>query len=452
MSENKINSISIQATQQRELRDLVEHVLAAAKAKGATQVEVGASIDAGLSTTVRMGNVDKVEFNRDKGIGITVYFGQKRGAASTSDTTPKAIEATVQAACDIAQVTVEDEYAGLPEKELIAFDYPDLDLYYPWAIAPEEAIEVARQCEDFGLQYDKRITNSEGAELSTLQTYHVYGNSLGFMGCYPTTRHNISCVLVASEGKLMQRDYYYTDARDAKDLFDIEMVATTAAKRALDRLNGQKLSTRKAPVLFTPEVAKSLFGTFIAAIKGGNLYRRSSFLLDHLCEMVFPEHINIHEEPHILKGLGSAPFDSEGVVTVPRHFVKNGRLESYVLSSYTARRLGMQTTGNAGGVRNLTINNSDKTLTDLLQQMHTGLLLTEVFGQGINLVTGDYSRGAAGFWVENGEIQYPVHEITIAGNLAKMFQQIVAVGNDVDARGNIRTGSVLIEEMMIAGQ
>jgi len=445
------NSKQITPSDEARLKQVVQQMLDKASALGASAVEVGASIDAGLSTTVRMGEVETVEFNRDKGIGITAYFGHRKGAASTSDLSDAAIESTVKAACDIAKLTGEDECSGLADKELIAFDYPDLDLCHPWGLDAEHAILKAKQCEDMARAYDKRIENSEGASVSSHQSYRVYGNSYGFIGAFPTSRHSVTCVLVAKESGKMQRDYYYTTARDPHALESLKAVAEKAAKRTVDRLGAQKIKTCQVPVIFTADIAKGLIGSFLGAISGGNLYRKSSFLLDKLNEQIFPKSMHIFEKPHIQGGLGSSPFDGDGVKTVDRDIVIDGVLQSYLLSTYSARKLGMQSTGNAGGIHNLFVKHDDLSFAGLVKRMDKGLIVNEVMGHGVNILTGDYSRGASGFWVENGEIQYPVEEITIAGSLPVMFKQFSGIANDVDTRSSVQTGSIMIEQMMIAG-
>lgn len=435
-----------------QLQQTVAEILAEAKALGATQAEVGASSDNGFTVNVRMGEVDTVEFQRDKSIGISVYFGQRKGSASTSDTSKEAIQQTVQAACDIAKYTSEDPCNGLAQKELMAFDYPEIDAFHLWSIDTDEAIQMALACEATGMAVDKRINNSDGASVSTTAGVHVYGNSHGFIGKVPSTRHSISCVLVAEDASGMQRNYDYTTARDPQDLLSLESIAKSAAERTVSRLQGRAISTRNTPVVFAADVAKGLIGCLVSAVSGGNLYRESSFLLNSLHKQVLPTWMNITEKPHLKKALGSAAFDSEGVRTVERSLIENGILQHYVLGSYSARKLGLKTTGNAGGVNNLIVEHSNKSLKELLQQMHTGFFVTELIGQGINLTTGDYSRGAGGFWIENGEIQFPVEEVTIAGNLKDILLGIQAVANDVDIRGNIRTSSILIENMMLAGK
>jgi PmbA protein len=434
-----------------DLETIVTTILDEAKRQGASAAEAGVNAESGLSVTVRLGEVETVEHNRDKGLGVTVYFGQRKGSASTSDFSRAAIRETVGAACAIAKYTAEDPCAGLAEAELMAKHIPDLDLHHPWALSAEHAIELAEECEAAAQAVDKRITNSEGATVSSHAGHRVYGNSHGFLGSYPSSRHSVSCAVIADDGHGMQRDYWYTVARDRHDLEAVGSVGQRAGARAVKRLGGQRLSTRQAAVLFVAEVAGGLFGNFIRAIRGESLYRKSSFLLDQLGKAVFPAFMHIHEQPHLKKALGSSPFDGEGVATRARDLISDGVLQSYVLDSYAARKLGMQTTGNAGGVHNLIIDPGTLDFAGLLKEMGTGLLVTEMMGMGVNIVTGDYSRGAAGFWVENGAIQYPVEEITIAGNLRDMFKGIVAVGNDVDTRGNTRTGSVLVERMTIAG-
>ncbi len=435
-----------------QLETVVADILVEAAAQGANGSEAAVSLESGLSVTARMGEVETVEHNLDKGLGVTVYFGQRKGSASTSDFSVAAIRDTVAAACRIARYTAEDEYAGLADAGLMAKDVPDLDLNHPWGLTPEQAIDIALECEGAARSLDDRITNSEGASVSSHQSYRVYGNSHGFVGSYGGTRHGLSCAVIGQDGDSMQRDYWYTSARSASELEAPDIVGHKAAERTVKRLGARKVKTCQVPVLFSAEVASGLISSFFNAIRGGAQYRRSSFLLDSLGEQIFPEFITIDERPHLPRGSNSAPFDREGVATRARTFIQEGCLQSYVLDSYSARRLDMQTTGNAGGVRNVFITTGDKGLHGLCREMGRGLLVTEMMGQGANMVTGDYSRGAAGFWVENGEIQYPVEELTVAGNLKQMFMDIVAVGNDVDLRGNIRTGSVLLSNMTIAGE
>lgn len=436
----------------QRLREIVSYLLEAAKQKGATAAAVSSSLDTGFSLSVRLGEVETLEFNRDKGVSIAVYFGQQKGTASTSDTGEAALNATLQAACDIADVTAADEYAGLADSALMATDYPDLSLYHPWVLSTDEAIDLATRCEKAGQQADAAITNSEGADVTTHQSLRVYGNTHGFLGYCESSRHSMSCVLVAGAKENMQRDYYYTVSRYADRLLSPEEIGMEAAKRTVARLHPQTLTTREAPVIFQADLARTLFSSFISAISGGNLYRQTSFLLDHLGKTVFPEWMQIDERPHVLGALGSAPFDAEGVRTEERDFIKDGILESYVLSSYSARKLGMKSTGHASGIHNLYIQTQDKDLPALLKEMDTGLLVTDLMGHGTNMTTGDFSHGASGFWIEKGMIQYPVEGITIAGNLKIMFQQIIGIANDIDQRGSILTGSTLIESMMIAGR
>lgn len=434
------------------LEELVSLALAEAKRQGASSAEAGASVDIGLSVNVRKGEVDTLEHQRDRSLGVTVYFGQRKGSASSSDFRPASIIETVQAACAIARHTSEDPCQGLADPELLAREIPDLDLYHPWDVDAEEAIRIARECEATALSADSRICNSDGADVSSHAGIRVYGNSHGFLAGYAASRHGLSCMVVGKEGDAMQRDYWYTASRLAGELEDAASVGRRAAERTVRRLGARRLSTMKVPVLYVPEVARGLLSHFIGAISGGALYRKATFLLDQLGKPVFPEFVNIEEQPHRPRGLGSAPFDLEGVATRQRTLVADGVLQGYVLSSYSARRLGMQTTGNAGGVHNLIIQPGELDFQGLLREMGRGLVVTELMGQGVNTVTGDYSRGASGFWVENGEIAYPVEEITVAGNLRDMLRRLRAVGNDVDTRGNILTGSLLIDDMTIAGE
>ena len=440
-----------EAASSEYLKTLVSDVLAEAKRQGATSAEANVSINHGLSATVRLGEVETVEHNRDQGLALTLFFGKKSGSASTADLSPGALRDCVRAAATIARYTAADEFSGLAEPDQLARDLPDLDLYHPWNPGVERAIELAQACEDAARAADARITNSEGASVSSHESLDVYANSHGFVGATTTTRHGISCAVIGEDGPGLQRDYWYASARDYADLDTPESIGRQAALRTVRRLNGRKLATRKTPVIFEAPVATSLLSHFVSAVRGSSLYRRSSFLLDHLGKPVFAPNVRIHEQPFLKKALGSAPFDNDGVAPANRDLVRDGILQGYVLDVYSARKLGLRSTGNAGGVHNLTIESGDKDLAALLKQMDTGLLVTELIGFGINGVTGDYSRGAAGFWVENGEIQYPVEEVTIAGNLKDMYRDILAIGKDVDARGNIRSGSILIESMTLAG-
>jgi PmbA protein len=437
---------------QQDLQDLTSLALAEARGLGASDAEVGVSVETGLSVTARLREVETLEYQRDRGMGVTVYRGKRKGSASTGDLSASAIRDTVAKAFSIAGFTAEDEAAGLPEPDTLAREFPDLDLFHPWSIDPDAARDLAIACEAAALDADPRIGNSEGATLSTHRGMRVFGNSLGFLGTTATTLHSLSCVVVAEAGEEMQRDYWYSTVRDWRELDDGVSIGKQAAARALRRLNARKLSTVTAPVLFVPELARGLFGSFLGAIRGGSPYRRASFLLDAAGEQVFPDWMQISERPHLRKALSSAAFDSEGVATHDREIIEHGVLTGYVLSTYSARKLGLKTTGNAGGVHNLIVKGGQQNFDDLVRRMGRGLVVTELMGQGVNGVTGDYSRGASGFWVENGAIAYPVHEITIAGNLREMFRNVVAVGNDIDLRGGIRTGSVLLEEMTIAGE
>ncbi len=433
------------------LQQLAEDVLKHARDKGATACEVDVSEGFGQSVGVRCNEVETIEFNRDKGIGITVYAGQRKGYASTSDFSPQALRETVEAALDIARFTAADDCAGLADAALMAKDYPDLDLYHPWALTVEDAIATALRCEQAAFAASPLVSNSEGASVSTQQAHFVSANSLGFRGGYPTSRHYISCSVIAGEHDAMQRDDWYTTRRSADELDAPANVGRIAAERAVARLGGRKTRTGEFPVLFEAPLAAGLLGSLVHAASGGALYRKSSFLVDQLGKRVMPEFVNISERPHIRRGLGSSAFDSDGVATSDREIVTGGILQGYFLSAYTARKLGMQSTGNAGGSHNLIIEPGQHDLVGLLKLMGRGLLVTELLGHGINYVTGDYSRGAAGYWVENGVIAYPVEEITIAGNLKAMLAGIVAVGNDVQVRGSKQTGSILVDRMTVAG-
>ena len=435
----------------KELEALVHMALNEAKKQGADQAEVGASVDSGLSATARLGDVENLEYTNDRGIGITVYQDSRKGSASTTDISAEAIREAVTKACTFASVTAKDPCSGLADADLMCTDAPDLDLDYPWAIDASEAISMAIDCEAQALQFDSRITNSEGATVSTSRGTRAYGNSHGFTGSYSRSSHSISCVVLGSEDGEMQRDYYFSSARDPAELESIALIGETAARRAISRLGARKIKTTRAPVLFIPELARGFVGHSIGAIMGGAQYRRASFLLDAVGEKIFPDFVSIEERPHMLKAPSSAPYDAEGVATYDRDIVAGGELQGYVLSSYSARRLGLQTTANAGGAQNLNVPGNAGDLESLIKQMGTGLMVEELIGQGVNAVTGDYSRGAVGQWVENGEIQYPVHEITIAGNLRDLYGRIAAIGSDQDTRGGIRCGSLLVEEMTIAG-
>ena len=439
--------------------NLVDTALAHAKKIGATDAAAEASEGSGLSVSARLGQLENVERNRDKSLGVTVYVGKRRGNASTSDFSESAIKQTVQAAFDIARFTAEDPVAGLPDQEDVAIHHPELDLFHPWQINSEEALQLALRCEDAALKTNKRITNSEGAGVSAQQSHfftaHLRGGEIGFRGGYASSRHSMSVAPIAGKGDGMQRDYWYSSERNAQDMANPELIGRYAAERSLSRLNARKIATTECPVLFESPLAAGLLGGFVQAVSGGALYRKSTFLLDSLGKRVFPKHIQITEDPHIQGGKASAPFDEEGVKTQARQVVRDGKVEGYFLSTYSARKLGMRTTGNAGGSHNLTLTSkltrSQDDLDAMLQKLGTGLFVIELMGQGVNYVTGDYSRGATGFWVEKGRIAYPVQEITIAGNLKDMLQGIEAIGSDAYTFGGKRTGSILVNRMKVAG-
>lgn len=435
------------------LQQLVDDLLASARRLGADAAEASISIDQGLSVTARLGDVETIEHHRDQGLGISVYFGQRKGSASTTVFTPEAVEDTVKAACQIAQHAAEDPYAGLPDASDMATVFPDLQLYHPWSIDADQAVELALACEQAALDFHPDIQNSEGASVVSHRGLRVLGNSHGFVHGYPSTRHSISCMVIGKRGDSMQRDYWFSQSRRPDGLASAQSVGQQASKRTVERLGARSLDTRSCPVLFSTQVSAGLIGHFIGAIRGGNLYRKSSFLLDALGKPVFPAFVRIHEQPLLRQALGSCAYDSEGVATNPRDIVTDGVLQGYVLSSYSARKLGLKTTANAGGVHNLTVEPGDQDFEGLLKTMDTGFVVTELMGQGVNILTGDYSRGASGFWVEGGEIQSPVEEVTIAGNLRDMYRNIVAIGKDRDERGSsTRCGSILIEQMTLAGQ
>ena len=435
-----------------EFQAMAERVLNAAKAKGATAAELEIDKGTGLSVEVRMGQVDKLQYHRDQGINLTVYFGHRKGFASTADFSPQALEDTLEAACRIARYTSEDDFNGLAEPEQMASMFPKLDLYHPWELDAPLAIETALQAEAVAREHDKRITNSEGAGVDSYAGLSLYANSHHFMGISHATRHSLSCAVVAQDGDSMQRDYWYSVSRVPGHLESADTVGAEAAQRAVRRLHARSLSTREAPVLFVPQLARGLIGNLAGAISGGSQYRKASFLLDSIGQQVFPDFVQLREDPLIPQALASRSYDAEGVTTQQRDIVKDGIIQGYFLGSYSARKLGMTSTGNASGTSNLLLADTGVTFIDLLQQMGTGLMVTELIGSGVNGITGDYSRGAVGYWVENGMIVHPVEEVTIAGNLKDMFKGIVAIGDDVDERGSIRTGSILIDKMTIAGQ
>jgi PmbA protein len=433
------------------LKQLVSDALTHAKTRGATAADAEVSEGFGQTVTARQGEVETIEYNRDKGIGVTVYIGKQRGHASSSDLSPQALRDTVDAALAIARYTATDDCAGLADPDRLAREFPDLDLIHPWDMPVERAIEMAQACEAAGFAVDKKITNSEGATVSTQQSHFIYGNTNGFLAGYPSSRHSMWCALIAGKGDGMQRDDWYETARDPADLPTPDVIGRKAGQRAVARLKARKVPTEQVPVLYESGVASSLMGHFVSAVSGGSLYRKSSFLLDSLGKTVFSPIVQMSDLPLIPKGLASGAFDEEGVATQARDIVKDGVVQGYFLASYSARKLGMQTTGNAGGNHNLMMKDTGEDFAALLKKMGRGLLVTELMGQGVNAVTGDYSRGAAGFWVEDGVIVYPVQEITIAGNLKTMFKNIVAIGTDVSHRSSRQCGSVLVEGMTLAG-
>lgn len=434
-----------------QLKQITQDVLKLAKSAGASSAETEVSFGTGQSVSVRMGETENIEYNRDKGVSVSVYFGHKKGQASSSDLSSSALKDTVEAACNIAKYTAEDAFCGLAEEALMATKFPDLSLHHPWNISVEDALEIAKTCEAAALEVDKkRITNSEGASVYNSEGIFAYANSHGFVGGYPSTRHSISCSVIAEAGDAMQRDYWYTNARDAADLESAASVGKLAGERTVKRLGARPIKTGQFPVLFEAPLASGLISSLLSAISGGNLYRKSSFLLDSLGSLIAAPLLNIEELPHLPKGVASSAFDSEGVATHARKLVENGVLQGYLLSSYSSRKLGMQSTGNAGGAHNIVVSHTNHKFADLLAQMGTGLLVTEMLGHGLNMVTGDYSRGAAGFWVENGMIAHPVEEITIAGNMKDMLKQIVAIGDDAIKQSAKQVGSILIEQMTVA--
>lgn len=438
------------AAQQTLLESRVAAALEQARALGADACEVGASVDQGTGVNVRMGDVESVELSRDQGIAVTVYVGKRKGSASSSDAGEASIRAVVEKAIDIARYTGEDPYAGLADASLMATEFPDLKVHYPWQLTTDEAIELALACENAGREVEG-IANSDGAGLSSGEGVRVYGNSHGFLAGQRGSRHSLSCMLIARDEQGMQRDYDYSSERDPARLSSPEAIGRSAAERTLRRLGARRPETGRLPVLFAPELASGLVGHFLNAIAGGALYREASFLCDSLGKPLFPDWFTLREKPREIGGTASSSFDSDGVYTRDNVFVDSGRIASYMLSSYSARRLNMATTGNAGGARNLRIEAPLSAQADLLARMDRGVLVTELMGQGVNGVTGDYSRGAAGFWIENGKIQHPIEEFTIAGNLNTMFANLLGLGDDIDTRGSIHTGSWLIDDMTVAG-
>ena len=436
---------------EQELMEIVSFVIDEARRQGVDQAEVSASHDIGMSATARLGDVESLEYTNDRGLGVTVFKDRKKGSASTSDFGMVALREAVSKAVSFARFTAPDEHAGLADAALMATDIPNLELDWHWDLSSDQAISLAIECEDAARQFDQRISNSEGATISSSNGIRAYANTHDFRAAYPKSSHSISCVVVGEQDDDMQRDYWYSAARDAADLESASAIGTRAADRTVRRLSSRKIPTDTAPVLFAPEVARGFIGHAISALAGSAQYRRSSFFLDAAGDKVFPDFVQIQERPHIPKGMSSAPYDTEGVATADRNIVADGVLQGYVLSSYSARRLGLQTTGNAGGAHNLLVPGNADDMAALIADMNRGLVVHELIGHGVNAVTGDYSRGAVGFWVENGEIAFPVHEVTIAGNLKELYGQIVAIGNDQDLRGGIRCGSLLVDSMKIAG-
>ncbi|MCG8378375.1 MAG: metalloprotease PmbA [Proteobacteria bacterium] len=442
---------TILSDNREDLIRIIDTVLNLSKQAGADAAEADIGAGSGLSATVRKSEIDKLEFERDKGLSLTLYLNGQKGSASTSDFSDKALKDIVNASYGIARHASRDDCAGLVKPEEMAKEVPDLDLYHPWSISPETAIDMAIECEQLAFEYDQRINNSDGCVVSTYSGINLYGNTNDFINGWNWSTHTVDCTVIAENEKGMQRDGWYSKARDYDELQSVKDISNEAARRTIARLGSQKISTRQVPVIFEAPVASGLFSAFITAISGGSLYRRASFLLDKKGEQIFADHINISEKPHLKKALGSAPFDNDGVATKEREIISNGILQDYVLGGYSARKLGLKTTGNAGGVHNLVIEPGTKNLEEMIKEMNTGLLITDMIGFGVNQVTGDYSRGASGFWIENGELMFPVEEITVAGNLVNMYKNIITIGNDIDPRGNVLTGSVLIDSMTIAG-
>ena len=434
-----------------DLGPVVEMTLAEATRQGASGAEAAAALSQGLSVNVRMGELETVEHTRDRGLIITVYFEQRTGSASTSDYSPTSVKDTVQAACRIAEYTEADSCNGLADPDRLATDFPNLDLFHPWNPSVDDACDMALECEQTAMDHDRRIENSEGASVSSHEGHEVYATTSGFWGESRQTRHGLSCSVIGRDDSGMQRDYWFSSSRQAAQLDKPDIVGLEAARRTVRRLDARKIDTCQVPVLFEAPVASSLISHFVGAISGGALYRKASFLLDQVGQQIFPDFVQIYEQPLLKCAMGSAAYDSEGVTTSANNVITDGVLQRYLLGSYSARRLGLETTGNAGGIHNLTAASGDQDLTDLISGLEKGLLVTELIGFGVNMVTGDYSRGAAGFWIENGQIQYPVDEVTIAGNLKEIFSGLCAIGKDVDTRRNIRCGSILIDGLTVAG-
>ena len=447
-----LSGVLLMIEQKKQLEDAVNEALTIAKQLGVDQAEVALAKTSGISVNTRLGEVENIEFNRDGAMGISVYVNHCKGSASTADLSIEAISSTVKAAVDIAKYTSQDSFAGLLDASCLENNPLDLDLYHPSQHSTDQLLAIAKECEDIALASDKRIVNSDGAGVNSHSSVKVYGNTHGFLHSYASSRHSLSCMLIGQLDDEMQRDYSYTSARDMDDLFTAKWVADDAVKRTVDRLGARKIKTQQSPVIFAPEVASGLFGHLVGAVSGTSLYKKSSFLLDSLDTQIFPDWMEISEKPHLIKGIASAPYDQEGGKTVTRNIIENGVLQTYLLTGYAARKLNMQSTGHTGGIHNWFVKTGGLDLPGLFKEMGTGLFVTELMGQGVNMVTGDYSRGASGFWIENGVIAYPVHEITIAGNLKEMFMDIVAIGNDIDPRSSLKTGSILIKQMKIAGE
>lgn len=432
-------------------QNLFQTLIEYGKKQGATEIEIGCSEHIGLSVTVRNQAPETLEYNRDKNVGITVYIDKKKGVASTNDLRYPSLKQAIDSALAVAKYAEADPFSGLPEKDRLAYVYPDLQLNYPWEMDSEFCIEQAKLAESAGLSADKKIKQCDGATFSASQSSSILANSQGFIGHFPSSYYSLSCVMIAEDKSGMERDYDYTCHRDIYQLARAELIGQMAAQKTLSRLSPQKLPSQKANIMFMPSVARGIFSHCFSAISGGSLFRQTSFLLDSLGKKIFPDFLTIHENPHLIHGLASAPFDGEGVKTQAKNIIESGVVQSYILSTYSAKKLGLQSTGNAGGIHNAVVSSTGESFEGLLKKLNRGLLVTELMGQGVNIVTGDYSRGASGFWVENGEIAFPVAEITIAGNLKDMFKNIVAVGNDIDYRSALHTGSMIISDMTIAG-